>query len=79
MYMEYIDNVPPTVRIFIEGPDESYVIHGYHKLAISTNLMVNELTIKNNSSYKLIIKDSNDDDVYEWNLPNVYILNNKIC
>ena len=72
MYMEYISNIPPTVRIFIEGPDESYTLHGFHKLAVSSNLMVSELNIENKSEFKLVLKDSDIDDIYEWNMPDMY-------
>lgn len=71
MYMEVISMVPVTVAIMIEGKDEAYVLTGIHKLEYGTNLMGSELTITNNSKFRLVIKDPKEDDVYEWDLPNV--------
>lgn len=72
MYMEVIAMIPVTVAIMIEGKDESYMLTGLHRLEIGSNLMGNELSIKNLSQFKLVFKDSKEDDVYEWDLPNVY-------
>lgn len=71
MYMEVVSMIPVTVAIMIEGKDESYVLTGTHKLEFSTNLMGNELDITNKSKFKLVFKDSKEDDIYEWTLPNV--------
>ena len=70
MYMEVISMIPVTVAIMIEGKDESYMLTGIHKLEFGANLMGNELTVENNSKYKLVFKDSKEDDIYEWDLPN---------
>lgn len=70
MYMEVICLVPVKVAIMIEGKDESYMVTGVHNLGFSTNLMGSELEIENRSKFKVTFKDSKEDDVYEWDLPN---------
>lgn len=71
MYMEVIAMIPVTVAIMIEGKEESYMLTGIHRLEYGTNLMGNELSIENKSKFKLVFKDSKEDDVYEWDLPDV--------
>lgn len=69
MYMEVISIIPIKVAIMIEGKDESYILTGIHNLGYSSNLMGNELEIENRSKFKVTFKDSKEDDVYEWTLP----------
>jgi hypothetical protein len=69
MYMEVISIVPIKVAIMIEGKDESYILSGVHNLGYSTNIMGSELDIENRSKYKVVFKDSKEDDIYEWTLP----------
>lgn len=71
MYMEIICMIPVTVGIMIEGKDESFILTGTHQLAYSTNLMGNVLDIENKSKFKVVFKDTKEDDVYEWTLPNL--------
>jgi len=71
MYMEVIEMIPVTVAIMIEGKDESYMVTGHHRLGLTTNLMGNELNIENQSKFKVVFKDTKEDDVYEWTLPEV--------
>jgi len=71
MYMEVIEMVPVVVGIMIEGKDESYIVSGTHNLGFSTNLLGDELNIENRSKFKVVFKDTKEDDVYEWTLPNM--------
>ena len=71
MYMEVISMFPVTVGIMIEGKDESYILTGKHQIGYSTNLMGNVLDLENKSKFKIVFKDTKEDDVYEWDLPDM--------